>query len=123
MAIPDDAQISPDFKTAFCQHLGCSPEAFREQLFRRSLYPRCRPLAFLLRRLAPDFFQEDWEFLERLGQMLSWSAFAAEANGIRSDPHLNRGFLRRRLHLRVSGARLLRLRDEIRAARAKERPA
>ena len=106
-----------DFKTAFCEHFGCSAEAFLPELFSKSLDPGWRPAAFVLRRVWPDFFARNLRYLERLGEARSWSEVVFLANGIRSDEALNKGFLRKTLHLRVSGARVMRLREEITKAR------
>ena len=106
-----------DFKTVFCEHFGCSAESFLPELFSRSLDPGWRPLAAVLRRAWPAFFARDLLYLERLGAARNWSDVVSLANGIRSDEDLNRGFLRRALHLRISGARIMKLREEITRAR------
>ena len=80
------------------------------ELFWKSIDPGWRPVAFVLRRVWPDFLSRDLRHLERLGEATSWHEVPHLANDIRSDEALNRGLLRKTLRLRISGARVLRVR-------------
>ena len=106
-----------NFKTAFCEHFGCAAESFLPELFSRSLDPGWRPIASGLRRTWPGFFASDLRYLERIGEARSWSEVVFLANSIRSEESLNHGLVRKTFHLRISGARLLKLREEISQAR------
>ncbi len=106
-----------DFKNAFCEHFGCSAEAFLPRLFAKSLDPGWRAVASGIQRISPNFFARDLHYLERIGEARSWHEVAFLANSIRSDEALNHGLLRKTLHLRISGARLMKLREEITKAR------
>ena len=74
-----------DFKTAFCEHFGCASKTFLPELFSKSLDPCWRPVAFILRRLWPDFFARDLRCLERIGEATSWHEVTSLANGIREE--------------------------------------
>jgi hypothetical protein len=63
--------------------------------------------------LSPDFFRADLEYLARVGETTAWQAFRTLANGIREDLALNHGLLRKGLHLRISGSRLMEIFWEI----------
>ena len=106
-----------NFKTAFCEHFGCSQETFLAEFFWKSLDPGWRPIAFVLRRLWPGYFASDLRYLERIGEATGWYEVNSLANGIRSDEFLNQGLLRKFFHLRISGARIVKLREEISQAR------
>jgi len=95
------------FQGAFCERFGCPAESFQHSLLRESMDPWLRPLASLVQRVCPSFFHNDLEYLARVGDASTWPEVWSLANYIRSDPCLNRGLLRRGLHLRVSGMRLI----------------
>jgi hypothetical protein len=105
------------FKAAFCECFGCPDEAFGPKLFWRCLDPGRRPLAWLVRRLASGFFRADLEYLERAGETTTWFGLWTLANDIRDDAQLNYGLLRKGLHLRISGIRLIKTYEKITAHR------
>ena len=84
-------------------------------MFRRCLSPFVRPLAALVRRLWPDFFQSDFAYLRQLGEATTGQQYWRLCNEIRYDLSLNAGWLRKGLRLRVSGLRLLKLYERIAA--------
>lgn len=104
---------SRNFRTAFCECFGCSAESFQEELLRRGVPASWRPLASVVRRLAPGFFRADLEYLGRVGATTDWLEFKLLANGIPHDPGLNHGLLRKGLHLRISGHRLFKIYENI----------
>ena len=106
-----------NFKTAFCEHFGCSQETFLAEFFWKSLDPGWRPIAFGLRRVWPGYFASDLRYLERIGEATGWHEVNSLANGIRSEETLNRGLLRKFLHFRISGSRVMNVREEISKAR------
>ena len=103
----------PNFKAVFCWHFNCPEASFAEELLWKSLDPYWRGAVSALRRVNRGFLRKDLEYLEHVGAVTSWRDLASLANGIRREPGLNRGFLRGTFHLRISGERLLRLREEI----------
>ncbi len=109
----DTAAAPKTFRAAFCECFRCPAEAFLDTFFRKALHPPLRPLAWLVRRVAPRFFREDLQHLERIGETCAWQEYSTLANQIRGDVTLNHGLLRKGLHLRVSGFRLIRLYQQI----------
>ena len=103
------APVPMRFKDTFCGCFGCPAEAFQETLLRKSLHPHLRPLAWLVRLMAPGFFREDLDYLGRVGETNAWQPFRTLANAIHHDRVLNHGLLRKSLHLRVSGSRLIKV--------------
>ncbi len=73
-----------------------------------------RPTAALLVRLRdPDFFDYDRKFLRSLGTVRSTEELELYAEVLRENAPLRTGFLREKLHLRISTRRLSRLGDEL----------
>ena len=101
-----------NFKAAFCEAFGCPEDAFQEALFQKCLLPRSRPLVSLIRLISPDFFRDDLDYLERVGRATTWPGFWTLANRIPYYFVWNHG-LRKRLHLRISGARLIKIYEEV----------
>ena len=102
-----------NFRAAFCAHFGCLDESFPTECFRKAIDPYWRLAVGVIRRVHPDFFRPDLEYLELVGRAESWREFAGLANAIRRDATLNRGLLRRSFHLRISGGLLLKLREKM----------
>ncbi len=105
------------FKAAFCECFRCPAQAFEERLLRRCLPPESRPPATVVRLLSPSFFRQDLEYLGRIGETTTWLEFSSLVNRIRHNPDLNRGLVRKGLHLRMSGIRLFRVYEQITARR------
>ena len=101
------------FKAAFCECFGCAVEAFQETLFWKCVRPALRPVASLVRLLSPRFFRPDLEYLGQVGETTTWEGFWTLATRIHEDLALNHGLLRKGLHLRISGSRLIELYREI----------
>ena len=102
-----------DFKRAFCEHYECSDAEFLPRCLWMSFDRVWRPIVFLLWHLRRDYFGRDLRYLELIGGAPTWSEVVFLANRIPSDPLLNRGWLRQRLHLRISGSQVLKLRQAI----------
>ena len=66
----------------------------------------------LIRLISPDFFRDDLDYLERVGRATTWPGFWTLANRIPYYFVWNHG-LRKRLHLRISGARLIKIYEEV----------
>lgn len=115
--LKESPQPFTDFKTAYCEHFGCAPEAFLDHLLPRSCDLVWRPVVCVLRRAKPDVFVPDLRYLQRVGQAKSWSEVVFLANGIPSNGALTRGWLRQGLHLRISGARLTKIGQQIAQSR------
>src|SRR5690348_14887706 len=100
----------PLFITLYCRRWGIAPSVFARDLLLRSVYPHARPLLGLLTRLNRGHFEADYEFIVDVGQLRRRFDFGAVAESYISHP-ANKGFLRRRLKLRISVRRMLELVD------------
>jgi hypothetical protein len=101
------------FRTLFCEQFGCPPEEFEERVLQECLYPRARLVAPLVRRVWPDFFEEDLKLIKYLGRAKSVKEAIAELRDFRDANKVSGGFLRTRLKIRVSGRNATRLALEI----------
>ncbi len=101
------------FKSAFCECFACPPEAFQERLLNWCLDHDLRPVAWAVRRVSPNYFRADLEYLQRVGETNTWVDFWVLANRIRQEPDLNAGFFRKNCHLRISGERLIKAYEKI----------
>ena len=96
---------SKTFKACFCVKDNTTPEEFSRIVLNRSLYPHARFLKWLLFFYDPAYFDADTDLIADAGS-LSRNRDFSEASD-RFNIHLgNRGFLRRKCHLRVSTTRL-----------------
>jgi hypothetical protein len=98
----------PTFSELYCARKRIAPSAASERLFRDALYPHARPFVALFRLVRRRYFQADREFIEDVGYLRSLEDFSLALGCYLEHPD-NRGYLRRRLHLRVSARRLLRI--------------
>ncbi|RME93343.1 MAG: hypothetical protein D6766_08385 [Verrucomicrobia bacterium] len=101
------------FKEAYCERFRCPPEKFVLSVFRRTLYRRARPLAWLLVLFKRDFFRLDIDLINEVGEARSWSDFNAVISNHVQSSQLRSGFLRNGLKLRVSCSRVKRLAERL----------
>jgi len=99
---------SPTFSERFCAQNGIEPEEFARMVFKRALYRRAWPFAGLLRFLSPNYFAADFDLIYGVAQLRRMREFMTEAERFNEHP-ANRGWLHRRLRLRVSTNRLKQL--------------
>ena len=100
------------FMMRYCRTRGVLPAAFANQLLLETLYPHARPLLGLLTQLNPDHFRADYEFIEDVSRMQHHTDFGDAVECYITHP-ANAGFLRRRLRLRISVRRMLRLANDV----------
>ena len=98
-----------DFKALFCEFFRCAPEEYEQQIFTRFLHWHARPLTGLLSKLNPRFFSEDWGLIRDLANAVTHSEVLTELNRFYGRNLRERNWVRRRLSLRLSGKRILRL--------------
>ena len=102
-----------EFQVLFSQRFECPVSEYETRAFKECLYWHARLVAPLVRRLKPDFFEEDFKFIRSLGAALS----THEADvSVRKFRDLNLGqpsFWRTGLKIRVSGRRAIRLTHEL----------
>ncbi len=93
----------PEFKTLFCEAFDCAPAEYEERAFRMCLPWYARLLAPLVRKADSGFFAQDFKFLRYLGTVTSGREAHAETRSFQKANRANRGLLRTRLRIRVSG--------------------
>lgn len=96
------------FAEIYCEREGLSPAELNGTLFFRALYPQARPFLPFAHWLAPGHFLADHEFCQEVGNLRSLEDFALVLTSYIEHPS-NRGFLRRRLRIRVSARRMFRI--------------
>ena len=100
--------MSP-IKELYCERTKCPTEEYEARAFRECLYWHARLLEPFVRRLSPEFFEADLEFIRDLGTTTGARGADVELLNFR---HLNMGnpsFFRAGLKLRVSGRKASRL--------------
>ncbi len=110
------------FAEIYCEREGVSPAALRETLLQRTLYPHARLIAGLGFRHLPGLFLADREFVEDVGCLRSLQDFSLVLGGFVEHPS-NRNFLRRRLRIRISAHRMLRIVRAVLAPAGRSAPA
>lgn len=106
------ATAMASFSELYCRRHGIERARYADTMFWRCLHRRAQVFAFLIRPLAPDFFQADYELIHSVGEITSTKSLPDELANFSLHPS-NRGWLRRRLKLRISGRRLYRVVAEI----------
>jgi hypothetical protein len=102
-----------NFKSAFCTQFKCSPAQFEKKLFRETIRPDMRTIAFVVRCCYPGFFRRDFECIQKIGVATNEREFLTVVNALPFDPRFNGGFLRGFLRLRISVRRLERIAKRI----------
>jgi hypothetical protein len=95
----------PTFAECFCAKHNIPPEKYLRAVFVRVLYRRTLPVRWLLQMLNPNYFAADFDLIHGVERLRRMRGFAVEVERFNEHP-VNRGWLRRRLLLRVSTARL-----------------
>jgi hypothetical protein len=96
---------TPTFAESFCAQHRISPEQFAQAVFKEALYRRARVFAPVLHFFSHDYFAADFDLIYGVEHLRRVRDFTAEAERFNEHPG-NRGWLRRRLCLRVSTKRL-----------------
>jgi hypothetical protein len=109
------------FADIYCEREGLSPAAMRDVLLQRTLYPHARLIVGLGLRLVPRFFRADFEFIDDVGCIRNLQDFSLVLGGYIEHP-TNRSFLRRRLRLRISARRMLRIVRAVLAPAGRDAP-
>jgi hypothetical protein len=101
------------FREAFCEHYGCALEAYADEVFRRGLHRHAVPVAWLIRALKPSYFDEDFEFIEEVGEVTNSELFKNEINYFHGRNLRHRSWIRRLFRIRLSGQRVVRIRRRL----------
>lgn len=96
------------FRDLYCERFGCPAEAFEEAVFWQCFYPKCRKFAKLLRWFNPDFFKDDYAFIQVVADTTSFDGMKIEMADFRIN-NVPKGLLRGHLLCRVSGQKLTNL--------------
>jgi hypothetical protein len=111
--LPEKMAFPPrTFGELFCERYHLPPASYVHEMLRRTLYPRARMVAPVIRYFSPGYFDADHEFVRGVGLIRR----ADDLGGEVTNFHLhirNRGFLRRILKIRVSCQRVSRLVGEV----------
>lgn len=93
------------FQETYCASTGCSPPRFCTRVFWHCLNPATAFFAALLGGPNADFFSADRDLIAQVGRAGSMDRIREEVRDYFHDPR-NRTWLRRKLKLRLSTARL-----------------
>lgn len=102
------------FRERFCEQFGCDTSRFEEGVFWKCLN---RPHAWLFARFLfpkhPGIFKEDLDFIHELGGVRDPLVFKNEVNRYHGRNVRERGWIRGTFGIRVSGKRVMRLKNEL----------
>ena len=93
------------FADLFCEQYHVAPDRFARAMFWRCLHRRALLFAPVILLLKPVYFATDFELILNVGQLTEARHLTEAVDDFQLHPW-NHGFLRRRLKIRVSGARL-----------------
>jgi hypothetical protein len=108
MTREDQTMSNRTFAEIYGEREGLPPEVLHTALFFRTLYPHARLIAWFVRWCHPPYFIADYEFVEDVGHLRSLEDFSLTLGSYIEHPS-NRGFLRRRLRIRISARRMFRV--------------
>ena len=97
------------FQRRFCERFGCLSNQYENRAFRELLYGHAKLIAPIVRGVRPDFFAEDLEFIRDLGQATDLREANASALCFQDANRARPSLWRRRLRIRVSGGKAVRL--------------
>lgn len=100
-----------NFRERFCAQRHCPKDQFVQRAFWRTLYPHARLVAPVILLLRPGFFEADRSLIESAGEATDMRRIREDVRDFFWDSN-NRGWLRRRLNIRVSGQKLRNLAHE-----------
>lgn len=101
------------FREAVCDCFGCQPDDYERKVFWRCMHRHALPIAFLIYRVEPGFFREDFDLIREVGRVRNPVMFTTELNYFHGRNARDRSWLRTDFYIRVSGKRLLNLKNRI----------
>jgi len=101
--------MSDSFQERFSRHFAVPLDRYEDAMLRMTLYGHARWLRLLR---ASDLLAADRSFIGSMGRLTRRQDVLSEVKEFRHDAR-NHSFWRRRVRLRVSGARVLRLLREV----------
>jgi len=106
------------FRAAFCGHYGVTEEEFATGLFWECIPASRRPVAWLILRLNPRYFEDELLALKAIGLAQSPDEVQAEFTYLRELNRQNQRPLKELFGVRISGRRLFRIQNKIFRAKA-----
>ena len=101
------------FKEIFCRARAVASGEYERKVFWRCLHRHALPLAYLLLRLDPEFFREDFYLIHEVGDLRDPKLFTQELNYFHGRNRREKGWLRGSLAIRISAKRLIRLKNRV----------
>jgi hypothetical protein len=98
-----------EFRQLFSEKSGVGAEQFERRLFRKCLFRHALPFAWLLQKLDPHFFREDFEMLRDIASARNTDEVICELNRFFGRNARDKSIFRTVFYIRVSGKRVLRL--------------
>ena len=105
----NERMVPREFKVLFCERFDCPPSEFENRAFRELLYCHAKPLAPVIHKLNPEFFDEDFKFIQYLGDASGLREAKANAADFKDANAARRSFWRTGLKIRVSGMKATKL--------------
>lgn len=102
-----------NFREAFCARHGCKPSNYARKVFWKCLHRHALIPVLLTGGIEPERFQRDLEVVHQLGDASTAKELEQILGDFSSVNHLERGFCRRVLRLRISGERIAALFREL----------
>jgi len=94
------------FQEIFCRSQKCDPSDFRDRVFWRCLYRHAIPLAYVLKKLTPDFFIDDHTLIQQVALDRDLEEVEANLKDFQYVNNARRHWLRTGLKVRVSGRKV-----------------
>jgi hypothetical protein len=108
-----EAKTAPQsFRERFIRLYECRPEHYERRVLELCVHSKHAVLARLFFKIDKENFKTDLQLIRLLGAVTQYSEFKTELDAWRSS-HPSKGYLRKKLRLRVSGKNLLRLASRI----------
>ena len=102
----------PCFRDAACAKLGCTAETYAQTVFWHCLATRARRIARLVLWFRPGLPQHDLDLLDVAARCATPIQVYRELDAHRAN-YPQKGFLRQKLGVRLSGAKLMELAKEL----------
>ncbi len=96
------------FAERFCERYRVTAREYPRAMFWRCLHRRAILLAPFILFFKPQYFSADYDLIASVGRMTSVAHLDEEMADFRDHPW-NHGFIRSRLRIRVSGARVCKM--------------
>jgi hypothetical protein len=101
------------FRERFCEYYKCAPADFAERVFWKAMHRHAYFAAWYWFRKDPAIFKEDIDFIHELGGVRDPLIFKSELNRFHGRNVREKGWLRGTFGVRVSGKRIIRLKNRI----------